>query len=168
MNIVWASEYDDRNLNRTFWMWASRKLFGGFKGFGPCCTMGIMDNDELIGVMVYHNYNSDSGVMEISGASSTERWLSPTVLREMFSRPFKQMGCQMVVMRVSPNNKKGKRGLSRMLTAYGFKSYTIPRLKGRFEDEIIFTLTDDAWRTNKFNKRSSEHNGQILSRSARS
>ena len=149
MRTVWGSEFANQKLNRTFSLWASQKIFGHFRGFGLCSTMGVFDGEELIAVMVYHNYDRKSGVIEISGAASNKEWLKRHVLREMFSVPFDNMGCQMVVMRVSPNDK----ALGRMLTAYGFSSYVIPRLRGRNEDEIIFTLTDTVWMNNKFNRR---------------
>ena len=149
MRTVWGSEFANQKLNRTFSLWASQKIFGSFRGFGPCSTMGVFEDEELIAVMVYHNYDRKSGVIEISGAASNKEWLKRHVLREMFSVPFDNMGCQMVVMRVSPNDK----ALGRMLTAYGFSSYVIPRLRGRNEDEVIFTLTDTVWMNNKFNRR---------------
>lgn len=149
MRILWASEFGNRELNRSLYLWASQKIFGTFAGFGPCATMGIFDGDELIAVMVYHNFNSRSGVVEISGAATDKRWLTRDVLKDMFARPFEAMGCQMIVLRVSVNDKP----LARMLTAYGCSSYTIPRLRGRFEDETVFTLTDTDWMNSKFNRR---------------
>lgn len=136
------------------------KLFGHFRGFGPCSTMGVFDGEDLTAVMVYHNYDRRSGVIEISGAASSKVWLKRHVLREMFAVPFQNMGCQMVVMRVSTKDK----ALGRMLTAYGFSSYVIPRLRGRNEDDVIFTLTDTVWMNNKFNRRigkSSDASAQI-------
>jgi len=116
------------------------------RGFGACKTIGVLDNGNLIAGLVYHNWNPESGVIEISGSALNPRWLTREVLREMFDYPFKRCGCQMVVMRVSEHNKR----LHRQLKAYGFKSYEIPRLRGRKESEIIFTLTDDDWQAGKF------------------
>ncbi len=161
MQWIWASEFGNKDLNRSLWLWASNAIFGTWKGFGPCATMGVFDGADLIAVVVYHNYCSRARVVELSAASTDKRWLTRAVLREMFARPFEAMDCQMVVLRVSPNDK----ALCRMLTAYGFTSYRIPRLRGQFEDEMIFTLTNDAWRTNKFNKKVIE-SGQVISRSA--
>jgi len=116
------------------------------RGFGECKTIGIVDNDQLIAGLVYHNWNPEHEVIEISGSSLSPRWLTRSVLKEMFDYPFNRCGCQMVVMRVSEHNKR----LHRQLKAYGFKSYEIPRLRGREENEIIFTLTDDDWRAGRF------------------
>lgn len=112
-------------------------------GFG----IGVIDtSDKLVGGFWYHDFDAKAGVLEISGAASNKRWLSRKVLHGLFSHPFDALGCQMVAMRHSANDK----ALARMLKAYGFHQVTIPRLFGRHEDGIVSTLTDDAWRSNKF------------------
>lgn len=148
MNMIWGSEREP-DLNGYLWRWASMQLFGGLDGFGPCTTMGVFAGPELIAVVVYHNMCRRSMVMELSAASLSPRWLTRPVLKEMFEYPFLQLGCQMVVLRVSEKDKR----LARILTAYGFESYTIRRLRGRNEDEIVYTLTDDDWRNNRFQRK---------------
>lgn len=114
----------------------------------PFTTMGVFDGETLIAVMLYNGWQPEAGTIEIHGAGISPRWLTKHVLREMFAYPFHQLGCQMVVMRVSERNSR----LLRMLTSYGFDHVTIPRLRGRDEGERIFWLTDDAWKANKFNR----------------
>jgi len=145
MNTLWG---DDPKVNTMLWQWASMKLFDHLRGFGPCHCMGVFDKGKLVGVMVYHNFDRKSGAIEVSGAADTPRWLTKKVLWEMFAYPFEHLDCQIVVMRVSTENTR----LHRILTAYGFECYRIPRLRGRHEDELIFTLTDDAWRNNGFHR----------------
>ena len=119
-------------------------------GFGECVTIGVANRkNELIGGMVYHNWQPSYGVIEMSGLSIDPNWLTLTILHDLFSYPFDQIKCQLVVMRVSENNKR----LDRILTAYGFEKYRIPRLRGRNESETIWTLTEENWRDNKFEKR---------------
>lgn len=118
--------------------------------------MAILDGDTLIAGMIYHNWEPDAGIIEISGAGIDKRWLNRETLRRMFDVPFKDWQCQAVVMRVSDHD----RPLHRMLTAYGFDKYSIPRLRGRDEGENVFVLTDDAWRENKFNRRKETTDGQ--------
>lgn len=148
MQTVWASTTQDADLNRSFSMWASMRIFGHANGFPQATTMGVFNDKKLIACMIYHNYDRKAGVVEISGAASDRRWLRKYVLHEMFSAPFTDMGCQCVVMRVSP--KPEQRHIRRMLTSYGFTEHRIPRLRGRDEDECVFVLTDDAWRANGF------------------
>lgn len=159
MNIIWGS-VEEPELNAYLSQWAAIQLFRTLDGFGPCTTMGVFDGPKLVAVMVYHNMDRKAGVLEISGTCLDPRWLTRKVLQEMFAYPFNELGVQMLVMRVSANDTR----LLRMLTAFGFDHYTIARLRGRNEDERVFTLTDDAWRANKFTRRNS--NGRILHEAA--
>lgn len=118
-----------------------------------CRTLGVFDGDQLKAVVVYHNWDPESGVIEISAASTSKRWLTRPVLREIFAYPFDRLAYQMVVARVSPKNQtESGRGTVRIFRSFGFNEYRIPRLRGRDEDEIIFTLTDDQWRSNGYHK----------------
>lgn len=112
-------------------------------------AIGVVKGDELIGGFFYHDYDPDAGVIEISGASTDKGWLTRLVLFTLFSYPFLDLGCQMVAMRHSANDKP----LARMLRAYGFKQVVIPRLFGRHEDAIVSTLTVEDWLNNGFHKR---------------
>lgn len=152
MEVVWGGPAGSR-LNQRLSRWASSRIWGRNKTEtlpGPNVCMGVMAGADLIAVMVYHNYDPGAGVIEISGAATSKRWLTRPVLAEMFRYPFETAGCQLVVMRVSAD--KAQNRLGRMLLAYGFARVLIPRLRGRDEGEWIYTLTDDAWRSNKFNE----------------
>ena len=155
MKVIWGSELEPE-LNAYLSQWASFKLFGHGRGFGPCVTMGVFDGPRLIGVMAYHNHERDAAIIEISGVSDDKRWLTRVVLWEMFAYPFNQLRCQMIIMRVSERNKQWNgRGLPRLLKAYGFTSLRIPRLYGRHEDGILYSLTQEAWEANGFHTRKS-------------
>jgi RimJ/RimL family protein N-acetyltransferase len=121
---------------------------GKNREFGNCQGMAVIEDGELIAGIIYHNYAPDEGVIEISGAGTSKRWLTRQTLRRMFAYPFEECDCQSVVMRVSDHDK----ALHRMLKAYGFKKYRIPRLRGRDEAENVFVLTEEAWKSNKFNR----------------
>lgn len=55
----------------------------------------------------------------------------------------------MVVLRVSERNA----GMISIAERFGFTRHRIPRLRGRDEAEIIFTLTDNDWRAHPVNQR---------------
>jgi len=146
MEIVWggASNPDD---NFKMGAWCANQIWPGQgKTFDSFTTMGMIRKGNLVAVVVFHNWQPDNGVIEMSGASIDKRWLTRRTLHEMFSYCFDKAGCQLVVMRTSANSKV----LNRIMKPYGFKSHRIPRLRGRHEDEIINTLTDDDWKNNKF------------------
>ncbi|MCP5087448.1 MAG: GNAT family N-acetyltransferase [Rhodobacteraceae bacterium] len=158
MKIVWGGQSNPDD-NRIMADWCSNQIWGDARGFGNCTTMGVLLDDSPVAVMVFHNWQPDGDVIEISGAATNKRWLSRQTLHAMFSYVFDTIGCQLAVMRTSPNDK----AIARILKSYGFKSHRIPRLRGRHEDELINTLTDDAWKNNRFERR---NNGKTKSTAA--
>lgn len=146
ISTLWGGA-DNPDLNEALAAWCAARI--GLRQFEkPYTTMGVFEDQTLIAVILWNNFHRGAGVIEFHGAGLTPRWLTRSVLREMFAYAFEQLGCQMVVTRNSANNNR----LLRMLTAYGFDHVVIPRLRGRDEDERIFWLTDDAWKASKFNK----------------
>lgn len=136
------SETHDPAGNRHVAEWVSRECFGTPAGFDRYCTMAVVEDGQIIGATVFHNYHPDSGVIELSSAATSKRWLQPKVIRLMFSIPFDDLGCQLVVLRVSERNE----GMIRIARRFGFSEWHIPRLRGRDEGEFIFTLPEEAWR----------------------
>jgi len=59
-------------------------------------AMGIIDGDgRLVAGMVYHNWDPEAGVLEMSGAALPGvQWLSRETIRRMYSYPFLQCDCQ--------------------------------------------------------------------------
>ena|SRR5688500_18098768 len=110
------------------------------------CTMGVYDGDKLVAGTVYHNYHPDSGVIELTSASLDKKWLTRPIIRAMFWLPFKRLGCQLIVLRVSERNTR----MCQIAKSFGFKEFLIPRLRGRDENEYIFTFTDDQWQASKY------------------
>lgn len=108
----------------------------------------VLDGKKLIGAVLAHNYQPDCGVIEMTAAATSARWLTRPVLFQMFDYAFNQVGCQAVVLRVAPDNTR----TLRIATAFGFKLYEIPRLRGRDQSEIVCVLADDEWRSGRFVK----------------
>lgn len=148
MQIVWGGS-GNAEINRALAEWCAVQIGLPRPFEEPYTTMGVFDGEMLVACMLYNNYQPEAGVIEIHGAGITPRWLTRPVLEAMFEYPFGQLGCQLVVMRVSERNSR----LRRMLTAYGFKGHVIPRLRGRDEGEIIYTLADNDWAGNGFHRR---------------
>lgn len=126
----------------------SERIWGEQRPFPSGTAMAVSDAGMIVAGVVFSNYDKDAGVIEISAASDTQRWLTRPVLAEMFGYAFDQLGCQAVVMRVDPGNAR----LGRMLMAYGFSRHDVPRLRGRDRAEAFYILGDDAWRANGFHK----------------
>jgi RimJ/RimL family protein N-acetyltransferase len=140
MNIVWSGFRSPERNEVVGGFVAS--LIGFERGFEKFATMGVFDGNKLIAGSVYHNWQPEAGVVEISSASISRRWLTKPVIKAMFSFPFDKLGCQLVVLRVSERNEV----MCGIAERFGFQAYPIPRLRGRDEGEIIFTLTVEQWR----------------------
>ena len=124
------------------------------RGFGRCKAIGVLDNDgRLIGGMVYHNYDPEAEIIEMSGAATDPRWLTRATLGVVYQYPFQVCDCQMVVMRVPADNER----LLRQLAVFGYAFIRMPRLFGRDRDGVICTLTVEDWMANKFNQRLRHH-----------
>lgn len=148
IDIIWGGS-DNPELNLNLALWCGEQIWPGTgETFGRCTTMGVLLNGELIGVVVFHNWQREAGVIEFSGAATNKRWLTRRVLHAMFDYIFEIPGLQMAITRTSE-----KLTHLRMLQAYGFRQYAIPRLYGREEAGIIHTLTVEDWRHNKFERK---------------
>lgn len=115
---------------------------GAERGFGDCRCIAWMDGEQMIAGTVYHNWYPEAGVIELSSAADHPRWLTPKSLRLLFEYPFNQLGCQLVVLRMSETNSR-MRDIARR---FGFSETIIPRLRGRNENECICCLTVEQWR----------------------
>jgi RimJ/RimL family protein N-acetyltransferase len=123
-------------------------------GFGPCQAIGVIDNDgKLLAGWVWHGWDPSAETMEFSGASLTPHWMTQDILHKLFAYAFDEVGCQMVLTRNSEGNKR----LHRQLARYGFTRWDVPRLFGRRENGVFWTLTDDDWRANNFHPGTKSH-----------
>lgn len=112
-------------------------------------AFGVAYQGKLIGGVVFHNHYPKEGVVEMTAASSDPKWMTREIIRACFGYAFHVLCCQTVVLRVSENNTVMLNIAGRL----GFQIYTIPRLRGRTEAECICTLTDDQWRSSRFNRK---------------
>lgn len=110
--------------------------------------MLVHDGGDLIAGVVFHDYSPESGVIEMSAAAESRRWLTRPVMKAMHSYVFDDAGCQMAILIVAESNKT----MRRIAKAYGYTETLIPRLRGRNEGGAVMTLTDDAWRASRFHR----------------
>lgn len=149
--MIEVIEYGPRSApeaNKTIGDFVSREIWGVEGRIENYCSLAVIDEGSLIAGVLYHNHYPDTGVVELTAASITKRWLTRPVLKAIFSMPFDRFGVQLCVLRVSEHNKP----MLRIAKAYGFTEYVIPRLRGRGEAEHILTLADDDWRRSRFHK----------------
>ena len=111
--------------------------------------MAVTDGPRVVAAVLFHNYQPDAQIVELSAASDSKRWLTRPILRDLFGYAFNDLKCQAVVARIDPENTS----LARIFAAYGFERHDIPRLRGRNKGEAILILTDEAWHMNGFHER---------------
>lgn len=124
------------------------RIWGQPKDMTDGTVLAVAEDNRIIGACLFHNWQPDEGVIELTSASISPRWLSRPVLRAMFGYAFDRLGCQAAVMRVDPANTR----MCRIASAFGFQRYEIGRLRGRDKSEVVFVLGDDEWRRGKFAK----------------
>lgn len=147
MRAEFYSESHFPHLNQAVADFVSRRIWGRAGCFEKFSTMGVYGSDDFLGGIVYHNYDPDAGVCEISGGSSTKKWLNADIVRAFVSMPFDLLGCQSVVAR-HPETRKD---LRRVWASFGAVEYVIPRLRGRDKPaECVAVLTQEAWLESKF------------------
>jgi hypothetical protein len=121
-------------------------------------AFGVVNKDgALIAGMVYHNWDPEAGVIEMSGAATDPKWLSVETLRRMYTYPYLGLRCQMTFMRVAADNER----LLRQLAAFNYTFIRMPRMLGRDKDAVLCQLTYEAWCDNKICRRYKHHLEQV-------
>jgi len=119
------------------------------RGFGKCTAIGVIDEGgALIAGIVFHNWNPEAGVIELSAAALPgKRWLTRETIRCMYGYVFDHCGCQLAISCVPAGDER----VLRQLAAGGYSFVRVPRLYGRERDAVLCMLTEEDWRANKFN-----------------
>lgn len=117
--------------------------------FGECQALGVVIGGELVAGVVFQNWNPTAGTIEISAAATDPRWLSRKSLLTIFGYVFDTAGCQLCVLQVSEHNER-MRSIARRL---GFTEYLIPRMRGRDEALVVYTLTAEVWAASRIKER---------------
>ena len=109
--------------------------------------MGFANEDVgFVAGVVFHNYEQQAGVIELSAHSTSRRWLTRERLRWIFSYPFQRLGCRIAVARISERNSR----TLRIWRALGADLIEIPDLRAEGEAEVVATLKRDVWARSKF------------------
>lgn len=146
MTPVYASESHKPDLNARVGEFVSRLCFGNPYAVERFCSMSVFHGEQLVAGTLFHNWHPDSGVLEMTSASTDKRWLARPVVRAIFHMAFDMIGAQLVAMRVSERNTV----MVDIAQRFGFRGVLIPRLRGRDEAEWVFTLSDDDWRASRY------------------
>lgn len=105
--------------------WVARALDVDPAEFGPCSACGVALGGRLVAGVVYNEYRimRAGSSIQASIASTTPRWASRAVLRDLFAYPFVQMGVSRLWASTSRKNKRARGFLERL----GFRFEGIAR-----------------------------------------
>lgn len=132
--------YGDKRIDQ----WVAQNL--ALRQWPDSFSIANIKDDIILGASVFHNWYPETGVVEISSYGDHPSWMSRKMINTVFSYAFEHLKCQMIVLRVSETNTR----MLNIAKALGFSSYTIPRLRGKNEAEVIMTLTDDDWLKSRY------------------
>lgn len=126
----------------------ARLIPGCERGFAEPTCFGVIEDETLIAGVVFTNWQPEAGTIELHAAALSPRWFTLPVIRAIFRYVFNVAECQMAILRVSTDNSHMQSIADRL----GFTGYRIPRLFGRNEDGMVYTLTDEQWRSSRFER----------------
>lgn len=123
--------------------WVAAHIPDCSRGWPNDYAIGVAnDNNELIGGSVYHGWSPETGVIEMSSAAISPKWINRATLRVLFEQAFEGFKCRLVVMRVHPENMV-MRDIAKRL---GSREYVIDDLRADGVPEVVYTLSKTAWR----------------------
>lgn len=96
----------------------------GVEEFGPYTTIGIAENDRLIGGAVYHRWRKFD--CELTFAASSPKWCRKGVLSALFHYPFVQQGLERMTLIIGANNPRALKlntGLGFVIEGCARKAY---------------------------------------------
>ena len=62
--------------------WVGARIWGRPDAFAASRAMGILKGRELVAGLVFHNWEPEAGLIEVSAAASDRRWLTRRVATE--------------------------------------------------------------------------------------
>jgi len=105
-------------------------------------------HDNLIGGVVFNQYQPQYRNIEVSFASTRADWLTPRLVTGILRYAFGQLECN----RITSLTPKKLRKARQFLIKFGFKHEGTVRSGYGDDDCIISGLLESEWRVHRFNK----------------
>ena len=139
----------DRKMDHLAAPFVKVRVLSEPEDFGPCYGFSFVGKDrQMVAGCVFHNYSPSSGVIEVSAASDSPRWLSRVNMSLIFNYVFDHLGCRMATARHSETNRTAIRLWARL----GATQHTLPNMRADGEDEVVAILTKQNWLNSKFRR----------------
>lgn len=136
-------------------------MIGLPRPFWNARALAFVQGDEIHGGLVFHGYEPERGIIEVSAASRSPKWITRTILGMATKFAYDTCQCHALVACTTPENRAVD-----LWRALGATEVTVPHLMGRDKPEIVFVLTDAAWKSSKFRTRTNGQKGQQRSAAA--
>ena len=128
--------------------WVADQIGHGLD-WGPCEAIGVVDkHDNLIGGVVFNQYQPQYRNIEVSFAASRSNWLTPSLVTGILRYPFQQLGAA----RITSLTPKRLRPARQFLSKFGFKHEGCIKLGFGDDDCIISGLLASEWAVHRFNR----------------
>ena len=128
--------------------WLKDKVPGCSDGWDNYTAIGMHDGDNLIGGVVYSNWNPNFGIVELAAAATSPRWLTRRTLSDIFIFPFEVLKVRLCLLNVSETNHRMRSIAERA----GFTPHLIPDLRADGEGNIVYTLHKRDWDAGKLKR----------------
>jgi hypothetical protein len=127
----------------------------------PCTAMGFARTGGLVAGVVFNNYRKYD--IQLTAVSEDTRWLTKNVLREIFSYPYIQLGCERTTAVTGRKNFRTRK----LLEGLGYKLEGVARkgLDGR-QDAICYGMLKSECKWLNRTECSKAH-GKVIPKSAR-
>jgi RimJ/RimL family protein N-acetyltransferase len=152
LDFVAASYKSNPELNAALSRYVANRIATTVEAFGPCGSLGVVRNDNVIAAVVFHNWVPDYGVIELSAAADDPRWLARKTIRQIMTICFDQHKCQQIYARIEADNRRA----CQIFDFLKFSKMVLPNMRGRGQDEALYMMTADEWGGHKLNE---EKNG---------
>ena len=139
MNTAELSKVIIYDQDRLISKWVGDKL--GIYDFGPCTTIGVARDGEIIAGAVYGNYHLDNSgkplSIEVTIVSIDKTWLDRHILSTLFGYPFTRLKVRRVQLTTAKRNKE----LRIMFERLGFKFEGVLRKAWRGGgDAVVYSM----------------------------
>jgi RimJ/RimL family protein N-acetyltransferase len=147
MNFIYGNKTNPE-VNKFLCEFVGQMVFGQPNDFGPCGSLGICEEKDIVAGVVFHGWQPEYGVIEISAAAVNPSWFCKRSIREIMKICFEQHGCQQIVSRMATDNDRA----IKIYEFLCFKKILLPNMRGKGKNEYLMILTADEWRENKMNR----------------
>lgn len=115
----------------------------GTEPFGPCRAIGVVSTEGRIAAgVIFNDYHPEFKTIQATVAAETPRWATHRLLREIFSYPFLQLGCNVVWAAIEHDNQRA----IRFVKGIGFVQEGVGRFRFGKKHAVVCSMTAKEFR----------------------